>query len=304
MSSKLAATYAECLSEAQSESLDVQRKALRTLASLTKVSPLNRNSLAHTDGAIATLIALCRSSSSIQILSLCVLFNLSLNTNLKRLLADMDTIHHLNYIILNPTCSDSCKFAASLICSLAMLDKNKAGFGVAGTIQALVRILGEPRSPFSHHILSSLAELVQFHGNCTLAVWTGAVPALIQIVENTDSEDLAGSSLAILTLLAKYEEGMTAIRNTDEIVSLLVDVLGRRCMLSKEGAAELLVHLFDESEGCLRDAARLPEFSNVIADISVRGSAKAREKASLLMKKMMDSDLDSYLEPDSADYHW
>ena len=41
----------------------------------------------------------------------------------------------------------------------------------------------------------------------------------------------------------------------------------------------------------MRDALRLPELSTVLADLSVRGSAKAREKASLLMKKIMEADL-------------
>lgn len=66
-------------------------------------------------------------------------------------------------------------------------------------------------------------------------------------------------------------------------------------MLSKEGAAEILLRLFDESEGCVRDALRKPDFSSVLADLSVRGSAKAREKAALLMRKiMMEASLDSY----------
>jgi hypothetical protein len=66
-------------------------------------------------------------------------------------------------------------------------------------------------------------------------------------------------------------------------------------MLSKEGAAEILLRLFDESEGCVRDALRMPDFSSVLADLSVRGSAKAREKAALLMRKItMVASLDSY----------
>lgn len=174
---------AECLSEARSsDSQEVQKKALQTLASITKVSPQNRSFLAQTDGAIQTLLSLISKSSSnsssvIQALSLSVLFNLSLNPDLKQSLADMETINHLNSIILNSQSSpESSKLASSLICSLAMLDKNKAKFGVAGTIPLLVNgINGPPRNPAAHHLLSSLAELVQFHGNCTVAVRAGAV---------------------------------------------------------------------------------------------------------------------------------
>lgn len=184
-----------------------------------------------------------------------------------------------------------------------MLDKNKAKFGVANTIQCLVKAVSGSRSLAAHHLLSSLAELVQFHGNCSVAVRAGAVPVLINLVKNADSEDLTGTSLAILSLLARFNEGLSALRKTDEIVNIMLEVLKGRCMLSKEGAAEVLIRLFEESEGCVRDALRL-EFSSVLADLSVRGSARARERAGLLLKKMMEADLDTYMEESPMYYHW
>lgn len=290
-------TILECLSDARSHSLEVQKKALHTLASITKVSPQNRSLLAQTDGAISYFIMLTNSSSPIiETLALAILFNLSLNPDLKQSLADMNTIFRLNSIILSPKSPHSNRLACSLICSLAMLDKNKAKFGVAGTIQVLVSGISGPRTPASHHLLSSLAELVQFHGNCTVAVRSGAVEVLIGIVESSDGEDLSGTSLAVLGLLARFEEGLNAIIRREQVVSCMVEVLKRRCMLSKEGAAEILVRIFDESEGCVKDALRLPEFSTVLADLSVRGSLKAREKAAQLMKKMTEASLDTSIE--------
>ncbi|CAB4266719.1 unnamed protein product [Prunus armeniaca] len=296
----------QCLSEAQSSDFhEAEQKALQTLVSITKVSPLNRNLLALTEGAIPALLTLSKSSSDIiQILSLSILFNLSLNPDLKQSLADIETIHHLNSIIATLNSEESGRVASSLVCSLAMLDKNKAKFGVAGTIQLLVKAIAGPRCPAAHHLLSSLAELVRFHGNCTLAVREGAVQALIQVVESTDGEDLAGISLLVLALLARFDEGLNALRKTDQIVSKMVDVLKGRCMLSKEGAAEILLLLFEESEGCVRDALRLPDFSTLIADLSVRGSARAREKAALLLKKIMDADLDSYVDGNPMFSQW
>ncbi|KAK4340816.1 hypothetical protein RND71_039317 [Anisodus tanguticus] len=285
---------AECLSELQSESHENQQKALLTLVSITKVSPQNRNLLTQADGAISTLLSLSMSPSSTttQLLALSILFNLSLNPNLKQSLADMDTILFLNSVILSSTSAEPSRIAASLLCSLAMIDKNKAKFGVAGTVEALIKAISKPRGPASHHFLSTLAELVQFHGNCTVAVRSGAVRVLIKLVENSDCEDLGGTSLAILCLLARFEEGLTALKETDQIVPLMMDILKGKCMLSKEGAADILLRLFDESEGCISDALRLPEFSSVLADLSVRGSVRAREKASLLMKKLMEANMD------------
>ncbi|XP_010050758.2 U-box domain-containing protein 39 [Eucalyptus grandis] len=284
-------TISECISQAQSGSNEAKERALQTLAKITKVSPLNRSLLAQADGAIPAFLRLTESDSPVvRALSLSILFNLSLNPDLKRPLADMETINRLNSIILSPSSPESSRLAASLVCSLAMLDKNKAKFGVAGTVQALIKAISGPNSAASHHLLSSLAELVQFHGNCTLAVRSGAVPMLLGLLASTDGEDLVGTSLAILGLLARFNEGLNALIRTDKIVVSMMDVLKGRCMLSKEGAAEILVRLFDESEGCTREALRLPEFSTVLADLSVRGSARAREKASFLMRRWMEGD--------------
>ncbi|KAL0323930.1 UNVERIFIED_CONTAM: hypothetical protein Scaly_2360100 [Sesamum calycinum] len=257
-------TITECIKELAQPSAvpnEHQHRALETLVTITKLSPQNRNLVAQTDAAISSLVALSKTPSlpTVQNLALSVLFNLSLNTSLKHSLAQIDTILHLNTLILSPNSTESGKLAASLVCSLAMLHKNKAKFGVAGTVQVLVKAISGPRSPAAHHLLSSLAELVQFHGNCTVAVRAGAVPVLLAVAESSNEEDLSGTSLAILGLLAR--------------------------------ACEILLRLFDESEGCLRHAVRLPEFSSVLADVSVRGSGRAREKAGLLMKKIMDANV-------------
>ncbi|XP_073129401.1 U-box domain-containing protein 8-like [Henckelia pumila] len=289
MGSRVREAIVECLKEVRYDQEQETQVALQTLVTITRVSPQNRNLLSQTDGAVAALVSLSKSPypTSVQILALSILFNLSLNPNLKNSLADIDNITHLNTLIVSPS-EESVKLAASLLCSLAISDKNKAKFGVAGTIQVLVKAISGRRSPAAHYLLSSLAELIQFHGNCTLAVRSGAIPVLMALAENADVEDLSGTSLTILGLLARFEEGLNELKKTDGIVARMVGVLKRRCMQSKEGACEILLRLFDESEACIKEAMRLPEFTSVVADISVRGSGKTREKAGLLMKKMMD----------------
>ncbi|KAK7410276.1 hypothetical protein VNO78_00937 [Psophocarpus tetragonolobus] len=298
-SSRAFDTINECLSLVHSDSTEIQEKALQTLASITKVSPQNRSIIAETDKAIPTLATLTNSSSRIiQTLSLLTLFNLSLNPELKQSLADMETIYHLNSLIKTSSSSslESSKLASSLICSLAMHDKNKAKFGVAGTVELLVRGIEGSHASDAHHLLSCLAELVHFHGNCTLAVRAGAVAVLLRVVQNTDSEDLAGTSLAVLSLLARFDEGLNRLKRSDEIVKVMLSVMKGRSLLSKEGAADILIRLFDDSEGCVNEALMLPEFSSVLADLCVRGSVRVRDKADLLMRKLAKVSLDSGME--------
>ncbi|XP_073224963.1 uncharacterized protein [Cicer arietinum] len=300
-SSRVFDTISECLALIQSDSQDAQEKGLQTLAAITKVSPQNRTLLAQTDGAIPTLATLTNASSSIiQTLSLLILFNLSLNPDLKQSLADMETIYHLNFLINSSLCSlDSCKLVSSLICSLAMFDKNKAKFGVAGTVQLLVKAIEDTLidSGDAHHLLSSLTELVQFHGNCTLAVRGGAVPVLLQVVKSTDNnEDLAGTSLTVLGLLVRFDEGLNAVKKTNAIISSMLSVLKGRSLLCKEGATDILLRLFDDSEECVREALMLSEFSSVLADLCVRGSPRVRDKADLLMRKIAKVSLETNME--------
>ncbi|KAL8521876.1 hypothetical protein ACS0TY_012146 [Phlomoides rotata] len=285
MASRIRETIVECMKEARFSSSDEDRcQALQTLATITKISPQNRNLVAHIEGSVAALVSLSKSTSqNVQYLSLSVLFNLSLNPSLKQYLAQEDIISYLTTLILSP---NHCKLAASFLCSLAMLDKNKAKFGVAGIVQVLVKAISGPQSPASHHLLSSLAELVQFHGNCTLAVRAGAVAVLLEVAK---SEDLSGTSLAILGLVARFEEGLNELKGIDGIVARMLVILKRPCILSKEGACEILLRLFDESEDCVREAGALPELSSTLAEVSLGCSGRLREKASLLMNKIMES---------------
>ncbi|MFS7901496.1 putative armadillo-like helical protein [Helianthus anomalus] len=294
---KIKNTISECIAQIQSTDSDyqVKEKALQTLVSITKASPSNRNLVLQNNEFIPIILTLLKSSSSsptLLKLSLSILFNLSLNPNLKSTLADMTTIHHLNTIILSRGSVESSRLAASLICSLAMLDKNKAVFGVANTIQALLKAVSGSKGHVTHHLLSSLAELAQFHGNCTLAVRADAVNVLLRVVENKDCEDLSGTALVVLGLLARFDEGLKAIVNTPNIVGRMLDVLKGRCMMSSEGAAEILIRVFDESEECLKEAMGLPDLTFVLAEVSVRGSTRAREKASLLLKKLEANESD------------
>ncbi|KAJ6915109.1 hypothetical protein NC651_017174 [Populus alba x Populus x berolinensis] len=84
----------------------------------------------------------------------------------------------------------------------------------------------------------------------------------------------------------------------------------------RSGAVQVLIGVVESKDGrdlagtflavlgCVRDALRLPEFSSVLADISVRGSSKAREKANQLLKKMVDANLDPYTDGNSLFLPW
>ncbi|URE21588.1 hypothetical protein MUK42_11210 [Musa troglodytarum] len=284
------ATIAECLAQAQSDSLEVRISALTTLSALTRLSSHNRDLLAHSQHALPLLLGLCHSDPTLP-LALSVLLHLSLNPNLKQPLAAVPGfVPRLKSLVLSPSAStQAAKFAASLICSLAMHDKNKAPLGVAGAVRTVVDALG--CSAARPHVLSSLAELVQFHGNCTLAVGAGAVPVLVRILGGP-AEDLGATCVVVLARMARFEEGIQAIRQVEGVVGALVDCLRRGCMASKQSAMEVLARLLEESDELMREAAGRDDFSSLLADLSIGGSTKLREKAGLLMKMMESSDLD------------
>ncbi|RZS12321.1 hypothetical protein BHM03_00043736 [Ensete ventricosum] len=292
------ATIAECLVQAQSESMGARTSALTTLSALTRLSRHNRDLLAHTQHALPLLLGLSHSEPT-RPLALSVLLHLSLNPNLKQpLAAAAGFVPRLNSLVLSPSASSqAAKLAASLICSLAMHDKNKAPLGVAGAVRTVVEALG--CSAARPHVLSSLAELVQFHGNCTLAVRGGAVPVLVRILGGP-AEELGATCVVVLARMARFQEGIQAIREVEGVVGALVDWLRRGCPASKESAMEVLARLFEERDELIREAAGMDDFSSLLADLSIGGSTKLRETAGLLMKMMESSDLDWDVEEKPA----
>ncbi|WOL09208.1 hypothetical protein Cni_G17961 [Canna indica] len=178
-----------------------------------------------------------------------------------------------------------------------MHDKNKATLGVAGSVAAVVKALASSPSVAAprYHLLSSLAELDHFHGNCTLAVRAGAVPVLVRILGGP-AEDLSGASVFVLARLARFEEGIKAIREMEGVTTLLVNGLRTGCTVSTESAMEVLVRLLEENVQLMRDVAGSEESSSLLVDLSITGSPKLREKAGLMMKMMEDSGVDCHAQ--------
>lgn len=147
--------------------------------------------------------------------------------------------------------------------------------------EAIAECLSELQSESHENQQKALLTLVSItkvspQNRNLLAQTKGVVSTLLSLSMSPSSTIIQLlCSLAILCLLARFEEGLTALKEMDKIVALLIEILKGKCMLSKEGAADILLCLFDGSEGCIRDALRLPEFSSVLADHSVRGSVRA-----------------------------
>lgn len=293
MASEAVDAIAECLAQAESESEEARATALQTLSALTKLSSHNRDLVALTDGSLPLLLSLSASP-----LALSTLLHLSLNPNLKKPIASVDgLLGRLSSLIVCPSASpQAAALAASLVCSLAMHDKNKAPLGVAGAVEAVVQTLViATTSPSAgaaapaHHLLSSLAELAKFHGNCTLAVRAGAVPVLVRILDG-QADDLAGTASVVLARLACFEEGMGAIREVPGVAWVLLEAVRKGCIVGRESAMEVLVRLLGESRELTEEVAASEDTPSLLADLSIRGSAKLRDQAALLMKLMDPAD--------------
>ncbi|KAG6487175.1 U-box domain-containing protein 12-like [Zingiber officinale] len=291
MVSEAVDAVAECLAQAESEEEEARATALQTLSALTKLSSHNRDLVALTDGALPLLLSLSDSP-----LALSTLLHLSLNPNLKKPIASVDgLLGRLSSLLLCPSTSpQTAALTASLVCSLAMHDKNKAPLGVAGAVEAVVETLviattSPSEGAVARHLLSSLAELAQFHGNCTLAVRAGAVPVLVRILDG-QAEDLVGTASVVLARLASFEEGMGAIREVPGVAWVLLEAVRKGCVVGRESAMEVLVRLVGESRELTEEVAASEDTSILLADLSIRGSAKLRDQAALLMKLLDDAD--------------
>ncbi|KAK7311863.1 hypothetical protein RJT34_10293 [Clitoria ternatea] len=72
------------------------------------------------------------------------------------------------------------------------------------------------------------------------------------------------TSLSVLSFLVRFEERLNGLKKMDDIIKSMMSVLKGRSLLSKEGAIDVLLCLFDDSESSIAEALMLPEFPKML----------------------------------------
>lgn len=266
-------------------SADIQMKAAYELRLLAKSGMNNRRIIAEA-GAIPFLVTLLGSNDSrIQENAVTALLNLSIFDNNKILIMAAGAVENIIVVLESGKSMEARENAAAAIFSLSMVDECKVTIGThPRAIPALIGLLKEGTATGKRDAATALFNLAVYKHNKASIVHAGAVTLLIELLMD-DKAGITDDALAVLALLLGCSQGLEEIRNSKELVSLLVDLLRFGSARGKENSITLLLGLCKE-EGELV-ASRLlanPRSVPSLQSLAAVGSLRAQRKADALLR--------------------
>eukprot|EP00252_Welwitschia_mirabilis_P022592 TRINITY_DN6153_c0_g1_i1.p1 TRINITY_DN6153_c0_g1~~TRINITY_DN6153_c0_g1_i1.p1 ORF type:complete len:661 (+),score=133.53 TRINITY_DN6153_c0_g1_i1:300-2282(+) len=265
-----------------SKQTDLQRQAAEEVRLLAKRNADNRLLLAEA-GAIPQLVKLLSSKDAkTQEHAVTALLNLSIHSSNKGFIVQAGAINRIIEVLKHGT-MEAQENAAATLFSLSVIDENKVTIGAAGAIPPLVDLLrdGTPRG--KKDAATALFNLSIYQVNKARAVRAGVVPPLMALLLD-QGMGMVDEALAILAILATHQEGRVAIGQQSAIHSL-VELINSGSARNKENAAAVLLALSVNESSNLWKALHLGVYNNLV-ELSEKGTARARRKATALLELM------------------
>ncbi|KAK4843408.1 hypothetical protein QYF36_007700 [Acer negundo] len=180
---------------------------------------------------------------------------------------------------------ESQEHATGALFSLALEDENKMAIGVLGALQPLMHELRSESERTRHDSALALYHLTLIQSNRVKLIKLNAVPTLLTMVKSSEA---VSRILLILCNLAACTEGRSAVLDANG-VGILVGMLREESELDSEAPRENCVAaLYALSHGSMRfkGLAKEARLVEVLKDVEVRGSQRAREKAKRILQMM------------------
>ncbi|KAF5196560.1 U-box domain-containing protein [Thalictrum thalictroides] len=269
----------------KSSEVSQQEEALILLRQITRKDPTIRIPLCTLRLLSALRSFIISKSSVLQVNSIAVLVNLSLEMVNKVKIVRSGSVPQL-IEILKCGSPESVEYSVSLLFSLSLDDQNKTAIGVLGGLPPLLNLVKSEIQRVSHESLLALYHLSFVQSNRSKLVKLGAVRVLFGLI-NTDT-----CSLRILCNLAMCAEGRAALLDVNA-VKWLVDMI--KCsselesVVSREKCVETLYGL---SCGSLRFKGMAKEAGavEVLSEVVERGSDRVKEKAKRMLSMIKEGD--------------
>ncbi|XP_042425012.1 U-box domain-containing protein 15-like [Zingiber officinale] len=267
--------------------LDVQRKAVKKIRSLSRENPENRVAIAKHDGIPALVSLLNYPDSKLKEHTVTALLNLSIDELNKRLIAKEDAIPLIIEILKNGTVGGKENSAAALF-SLSMLDENKELIGSTNGIPPLVDLLQNGTIRGKKDAATALFNLLLNSKNKVRAINAGIVKPLHTLLDdrNLGMEDEA---LSIFLLLASRPEGRGAIEK-HSFIEKLVRLIKEGTSKTKECAVAVLLELGSHDASFTSTLMQFGAFEH-ICEIERSGTNRAQRKAKTLLQLMRQCQL-------------
>ncbi|XP_021292839.1 U-box domain-containing protein 18 [Herrania umbratica] len=267
-------------------SVEEKNKAAFEIRVLTKTSIFNRSCLVEA-GAVPHLLKLLMSKdSNTEENSIAALLNLSKHSKSKGVMVENEGLDLIVHVLRKGRKVEAQQHAAATLFYLASVEENRILIGEnPEAIPGLVELIKKGNDRCKRNALVAVFGLLVHPGNHWRVLAAGVVPLLLNLLKDSERQDLVTDSLAVLATLAEKVDGTVAILRRGAL-QLLVGILNTSTSRTgKEYCVSLLVALC--VNGGLDVVARLVKNPSLMGSLYSQlseGTSRASKKASALIR--------------------
>lgn len=268
---------------------EAQLRAAYEIRMLTKSSAKRRAYLAAA-GSIAPLVSMLSSPSmEAQDASMQALLNLAIRHERNKVkIVKAGAVPVLVKLLQseNATLRES---AAAVVLTLSASNSNKPVIGSSGAMTHLVDILMCGSVQGRVDAVMALYNLSTYADNLMPILTAGAISPLILLLKDCrKASKVAEKTTALLQMLMVFEEGRSAVASEEGGVLTLVEVLEEGSLQSREHAVTALLTMCQSSRCKYRQAILQEGVIPGLLELTVQGTAGARQKAQNLLQLLRD----------------
>ncbi|BAF20547.2 Os06g0726900 [Oryza sativa Japonica Group] len=263
-----------------SPNLDVQRKAVKKIRTLSKENPENRLLVTDNAGIPALIGLLPYPDKKMQENTVTSLLNLSIDEANKLLIARGGAIPLIIDVLRNGSVEGQENSAAALF-SLSMVDENKVAIGTLGGIPPLVDLLQNGTVRGKKDASTAIFNLMLNNGNKLRAIEAGILPTLLKLLDDKKAA-MVDEALSIFLLLASNPTCRGEV-GTEHFVEKLVQIIKEGTPKNKECAVSVLLELGSSNNALMAHALGF-DLHDHLADIAKNGTSRAQRKANSLIQ--------------------
>ncbi|XWS34824.1 hypothetical protein CRYUN_Cryun21dG0070400 [Craigia yunnanensis] len=267
-------------------SVKEMNKAAFEIRVLTKTSIFNRSCLVES-GTVPHLLKLlsCKDSNT-QENSIAALLNLSKHSKSKGVTMENEGLDLIVHVLRKGLKIEAQQHAAATLFYLASVEENRILIGEnPEAISGLVELVKNGNDRCKRNALVTIFGLLVHPGNHWRVLAAGVVPLLLNLLKDSEREDLVTDSLAVLAILAEKVDGTVANLRRGAL-QLLVGILNTSTSRTgKEYCVSLLLALC--VNGGLDVVARLVKSPSLMGSLYSQlseGTSRASKKASAIIR--------------------
>lgn len=269
-------------------SVEEMNKAAFEIRVLTKTSIFNRSCLVESGVIPHLLVLLLSEDPDTQENSIAALLNLSKHSKRKGVIVEKEEgLNLIVHVLTKGLKIEAQQHAAATLFYLASVEKNRILIGEnPEAIPRLVELIKNGNDRCKRNALVAIFGLLVHPGNHWKVLDAGVVPLLLNLLKDSEREDLVTDSLAVLSTLAEKVDGTVAILRRGGVLQLLVGILNTSTSRTgKEYCVSLLLTLC--VNGGLNVVARLvknyPSLMGSLYSQLSEGTPRASKKASAII---------------------